>query len=339
MRHAPVFYFFLLLVSACQPAPQPTQRAFFYWKTDFALGHFEQKSLDTLGCSRLYIKVADIGRDAATGHIVPYTLLHVSDTSGLGGRDVVPCIFLTNETFQHLDNQQLDWLADRVAEALASATDALPHPTEGWSEVLFDCDWTARTRGVFFLFLEKMRTRLPATTQRSATIRLHQYHDPTATGVPPVERGLLMLYNTGDLERPDAQHNSIFDSSDVAIFLKKKGRSYPLPLDVALPVFSWGLVYRDGIFWKIIPEVPLDNPHFRPLADGRWAVGAPTFVSGQLLRVGDTLRVESLSAPQLEAAARLARERVDLAPDATLGWYHLDSVALVRHPASVLRGL
>jgi hypothetical protein len=61
-----------------------------------------------------------------------------------------------------------------------------------------------------------------------------------------------MLYNTGDIDTPD-ETNSIFKPEDAKKYLKGAPASYPLPLDVALPAFSWTLVFRDGELWKILP--------------------------------------------------------------------------------------
>ena len=67
----------------------------------------------------------------------------------------------------------------------------------------------------------------------STTIRLHQLSMPA----PPVDDGVLMLYNTGD-PRKWTERNPILDIRDVAPFLKRLD-TYPLPLAAAYPVFSW----------------------------------------------------------------------------------------------------
>lgn len=45
-----------------------------------------------------------------------------------------------------------------------------------------------------------------------------------------------MCYNTGDIDSP-GESNSILDLEDAKKYLQGKHRAYPLPLDVALPVF------------------------------------------------------------------------------------------------------
>src|SRR5690606_32452956 len=159
----------------------------------------------------------------------------------------------------------------------------------------------------FFLFLKKIKERLPAGVRLSATIRLHQYKFPDKTGVPPVERGMLMFYNTGDIENPEAG-NSIFQTDDARKYLVGAPENYPLPLDLALPVFSWALVFRDGELWKIIPEMPdhelADTMRFEAIRNPQsvirnlpsiFRIRKGTFIAGHYLRPGDLLKVEAIS--------------------------------------------
>lgn len=216
-----------------------------------------------------------------------------------------------------------------------------------WREIQFDCDWTASTRDAFFLFLKKMKQRLPENTQLSATIRLHQYKFPDKTGVPPVERGMLMFYNTGDIDNPDAG-NSIFRPEDVRKYLTGAPKDYPLPLDLALPVFSWALVFRDGELWKIIPEVPEselnDAARFvkMQISTASLSFQTPTFIiqkgtflSGHYLRPGDLLKVEKVTPDLLCEAARFAAQ-ADLADNASVAFFHLDSAIVRRYPVQLL---
>jgi hypothetical protein len=325
----------LLLATCTAPERRSVAPAFYHWQTTLALSAAECDYLKQFSCKKLYIKVLDVGKNAATGEIEPYARLEIADTTGLAGLQIVPTVFLTNEVFQNISPEKTAWLAGKVAEALA----AFP-AFGGAREVQFDCDWTASTRAAFFLFLQKTKTRLPLGTRLSATIRLHQYRWPERTGVPPADRGMLMFYNTGDLENPDGG-NSIFDARDALPYLRGAARHYPLPLDLALPVFSWALVYRAEGLWKIIPGTTVeafgDTSKFAAQAAdaSRFHLRKGTFAGGHYLRPGDRLRVEAIAPEQLLEAARLASQ-VDLADDATLAFFHLDSTALRRYPAQLL---
>lgn len=322
--------------SGCGDRPyKPRQLAFYHWRTVWRPTQAEREWLDSLGCQKLYIKCLDIARSPETGAIEPYTRLETADTAGLSGRVLVPTVFITNGVFQNIARADLAALAERTAQAIAAAAQRWPSSAispyhgVGWREIQFDCDWTASTRNAFFDFLKTVRPLLPLGTQLSATIRLHQYKFPQQTGVPPVDRGMLMLYNTGDLENPDAGH-SIFSSADARKYTPKS--PYPRPLDVALPLFSWALVYRSGTLWKIVPEADdLDqNPCLQPVSispvEGLhyFQIKCGTFVGGHYLRPGDWIRLETVTPTLLSQAFDFARQ-LPLDPEGTTAFFALDT--------------
>ncbi len=298
----------LLALSCCAVPEQTEELAFFYWRNRFALSPAEVALLDSVHCRTLYVKFLDVGREA-DGTIRPYALLEVADTVGLSGRTVVPCVFLTNAVFSGLSEGAVDTLARRIARALRDAGQLFPK--QEFSEVQLDCDWTASTRDAYFLFLRRLRRYLSAGTEVSATLRLHQYKFPSTTGVPPVDRVLLMLYNTGNIQNPD-ETNSIFQAADALRYVHGAPKRYPLPMDVALPAFSWTLVYRDGHLWKIAPEGYRPPPY-----DGEQRV-----------------RTEVIDTALLRQAARVASS---LAPDGRVAFFRIDSSAVQRYPAFFLR--
>lgn len=353
----PAFWVILLLI-ACgkKPAFRPGAPAFFYWQTSFRLSPDELRYLDSLDCRKLYLKVLDLGRDPISGEISPLARLEIADSSGLAGREIVPCVFIANSVFQDISAEKIAWLAERVLETA--------RPRAG-AECQFDCDWTPSTRQAYFAFLREIKKRLPKNCRLSATIRLHQYKFPARTGVPPVDRGLLMLYNTGEIDEPLGK-NSIFDPADAKKYLDGAPADYPLPLDVALPAFCWALVYRDGALWKIIPGFDAaefaDTLFFAPMdADSAVSAGLNsyrtlpstpppgeqsgarlyfvrrgTFRSGFYLRPGDQLRMESVPPALLAETARLAAS-ADLADDATAAFFHLDSTMTRRYPVQTIQ--
>lgn len=305
---------------ACQPVERPLQPGFYYWKTYFALDSAQMNYLRAAQVRRLYVKIADIGVQPSTGMVEPYALLRIGDTLAWRQFEIVPCLFFTNETFQTLAPEDAPWLAERVIELLSD------YPLQA-REVQFDCDWTQGTRAAYFAFLREFRRKMGSNTVVSATIRLHQYHQPTQTGIPPVQRGALMCYNTGHIDQVH-ETNSILSQPAFDTYLTHG--DYPLPLDLILPAYSWLLVYRDDALWKIIPEpasgMLLDSLRFEPLG-ALWRVKAFTFAGGHYLRPGDLLRYETVAArdlfgllPQLAQAAPRTGGYLSL--------YHLDSTAL-----------
>jgi hypothetical protein len=323
---------FSLVWCGCRQAVRPVAPAFYFWKTTFRLSKSERLYLDSLGCQRLFVKFLDVGK--VGGEIRPLALLEVNDTAGLAGKVVTPCVFIANHVFEGIRADQSDFLATKTADAIQRI--GRQFPAYG-PEIQFDCDWTASTRTAYFSFLEKMKSRLPESFRLSATIRLHQYKFPKRTGVPPVARGMLMFYNTGDVDDQE-EPNSIFRTEAVKKYLQGAPDRYPLPLDVVLPVFSWGLVYRNEELWKIIPELNRGALQDTSLfgSGEMFVVKRGTFLAGYYLRQDDRIRIESVSENELELAAKMAGS-IRLGEDATVGFYHLDSVAMGGHPAGGIR--
>lgn len=315
----------VLTLTACSPTPkQPLSAAFFYWETTLDISGSKRGLMDSLGCKKMYIKALDIGRNATTDEIEPYSITEMSDTSGLAGLEIIPAVFITNEVFQNISEEKTVWLAKKIAENL--------NQIKYLKGALFDCDWTPSTRESFFLFLKKIRSEFPPGTSLEATIRLHQYKFPKQTGVPPVDRGMLMFYNTGDVDE-ESERNTIFHPEDALKYVDGAPKNYPLPLDLALPLFSWGLVFREGELWKIVPgPMPLEemrhskkfleHPATEPFSARLWEVKEGTFLGGHYLRPGDHLRVSATSPELLFRAASLA-QKLDLADDASLAFFHL----------------
>jgi hypothetical protein len=336
---------FLFLLLACTAPSGPRKTGFYYWQTELAITPVFDAYLQNIACKTLYVKFLDIGRNPDSHAIEPLSLLECRDTQLLSDKTIIPCIFLTNNVFQDITPAQIDWLALKTLEALESVGAQFPgrfnFKTPGTStEIQFDCDWTGETKTAYFAYLQAIKEHLPAHFRLSATIRLHQYKFPKQTGVPPVERGMLMFYNTGDLDDPNTQ-NSIFDLPSAQKYIQGAPQHYPLPLDIALPVFSWALAYRDGHLWKIIanPEDSLfsDTSKFTVCTNPlNFVVQKATFLRGHYLRPGDQIRIERMTPALLQEAAQLAAS-IQVADDAVLAFFQADSSVVRAFPPSTLQ--
>jgi len=310
----------LLLLCACQPPPK---RAFYHWQTHLRLSTAEQQRLQALGVSRLYAKFFDVDWDEISGQIVPLASIQI-DTAGLHRLEIVPVVYITNRTWEHIESDgQLKLLLQRVADKITALTK--PLGDRQIHEVQIDCDWSETTRRVYFAFLKDLAQKM--TIQQislSATIRLHQWKYPQRTGTPPVARGMLMLYNVGNLE-DWKEHNSIFSNPAVSAYAPFP--RYTLPLDVVLPAFSWGVLFREGEMIRLLNDLRVENlredARFKEIAPQRFRVQKSTYLNGHYLYQGDLLRVETCGYPELKAAAQFSRKYL---PSATQRWvsiYHL----------------
>jgi len=326
-----------LFAQAC--GKSTPERAFYYWKTTLTATPEEMDFLNHSGINHLYIKLLDVGVNPTTRVIQPYSLLEISDTALLHGRQWTACLFITNEVFQAINEQQLTWLAERTAYALAGYVHKIPMPALAWQ---VDCDWTPTTRAAFFRYLTLLRSKMPPNTILSATIRLHQFKFPQQTGVPPVDRGMLMAYNTGHIERFDTA-NSIYHPNDADQYWTGSLKPYPLPIDLALPVFSWTLLYREQALHKIIhgiPEGELADPNRFRLLDStddlrRFQVLRETFLEGHYLRPGDGVKTEAVHPIQLRQIVHRAATH----PVGRVAFFHLDPAVADRFPPALIKSL
>ena len=149
-------------------------------------------------------------------------------------------------------------LADKIASRILQMNET--HDIPNVREIQIDCDWTRRTEKHFFSFMQSLREKLKAKgISLSSTIRLHQL----ASTPPPADRGVLMMYNTGDFTDINCE-KPILDT-EVAVPYLKNLSSYPLPLSAAYPLYSWKILFRQKKFVGIMysddeyPILPTDS--------------------------------------------------------------------------------
>lgn len=216
--------------------------AVYYWRTTFQLSQAESDFLQRHHVGRMYLRMFDVvespeqpvpNASIQFGQAVPKDM------------DIVPSVFITVDALRGLDSTAIAKLAGKMSERVRRM--CAWNGIDNWHEVQLDCDWTKQTRDLFFLLCKEMRKRLPEDKLLSSTIRLHQLRDK----VPPVDYGVLMVYNTDNFRDPQVT-NSILNDNTVEEYLKQP-TSFDLPLDIALPIYQWSLVFdQDGLFQEII---------------------------------------------------------------------------------------
>lgn len=330
-----LFLCLLILCFACQrPAPRQITPAFYYWKQAWTGNITEMQYLRGLPAKRLYVKMFDADIDQVTGKAMPIAIL--KEQAPLPDSvDIVPVVFIVNELWEKPDtalaaniNRLLEQLCQRI-------------PANRIPEIQMDCDWTRNSREAYFTFLQQLREQ-PFFRQRqlSATIRMHQVKFVTSSGVPPVDKGLLMCYNMGDLRKP-GDHNSILDENTMKSYIgDDRVATYPVPLDIALPLFDWTVLFKDGRYNGILRSIGdaalRDTALFAPSGKYLYTVRKDSLVNGYPLKAGNLLRRETSDPATLESVARLvARQRQDYNP--VVIFYHLDSVTLHNYPLDELQ--
>lgn len=163
---------------------------------------------------------------------------------------------------------------------------------------------------------------------------MHQVKYLQSNGVPPVDKGLLMCYNMGDL-RKWGDHNSILNMEALEAYTgNSRISNYPLSLDLALPLFEWTVLFRNrqyaGLLRNMEQQQLEDRSLFQPAGKHLYTALKDTLLNGYPLRQGEVLRYETSDPAVLQKAAKhLARQRQNYSPVVVL--YHLDSLTLRKH--------
>jgi hypothetical protein len=312
-------------------------RAFYFWRTTFQLTPAERKALVELHVDKLYVRAFDVapGSDGVPTFLgvlsAPAQTLPTNIT-------VVPVVFVKNQVFASAKTGSERALAERVWSE-ATKIGKTFGGARAFNELQVDCDWTDSTRARFFEFVRALRQVSAPGTRLSATIRLHQIKFRERTGVPPVDSGMLMFYNMGRFSG-DAQDRAIFDRAAAERYLARLA-DYPLPLDAALPIWSWTLQLREqevvGLLQSTDPaELPaLDFLKEQP--SHGFEVTRTTFLHGSLLRQGDVLKAETLNASDIrEAAGLLANNLAHTSERRTVAFFDLSERNLSRHGLATL---
>lgn len=313
------------LLASCNDESQikHIEKGFYFWKTTFNLEEPENLYLKNHPETKLYIREFDI--DFKNGHPEPVKIISWKDPRPA---DYTPVIFITNRTFQFTDFKQIEELAINVFDYLKKRK--LPE------EIQLDCDWTEGTRAKYFYFLQKIKEN--TGVKISATIRLHQIKFFEKTGVPPVDEGSLMIYNTGDW-RKYSEINSVFDAQTVTSYIDKLPK-YPLHLNIALPIFSQTVVYRSGIFHAFLPEISLNilkNASFLSeiKKDALFECKSPGQIGGIQLRKGDILKMEKPDFDEILKIKNLILSKLNQKKTSII-LFHLDKTCLEKYDTKAL---
>lgn len=282
----------LILVVSCVNTSTKTnpKLSFYYWKTSFALDQMERETLQNLAVSKLYIRYFDIG--LKNGMAVP--IIPIVFNESVPQLEVVPVIYVKNEVVLH-DKLDVKKLANQLVDFVLQINE---HNNIDCQEIQIDCDWSLTSKDRFFALLEQLRKE--TEMKISATIRLHQVKFAAKTGVPPVDRGVLMYYNMGRIASDTL--NSIYDRN-IAHKYRSGLKDYPLPLDYALPIYSWVVHSRNDQVIRLVSRLRVsdlqEQPALEQQSNNQFLVKQEASMFGFVFQKGDQLKVESISAEQL----------------------------------------
>lgn len=317
-------FVFLVLTSASCHKDRVVDTSFYFWKTIYQENHAEKLYLDSLHSKKIYIRIMDVDAgDAGPVPVSPVTF----KTAVPASIKLIPVVFIVNKVIQNQTHEQLDKLAGKIVYFVNGKIRQAGKTT--FEELQIDCDWTRTTRSNYFYLLKRIRANPTLKNKQiSATLRLHQLKNQVSSGVPPVDRVMLMCYNMGNLRKYGTQ-NSILEQEELEKYAGNNLSRYPMPIDIGLPLFSWAVIFRQKIYTGISKRINLvmlkDKNLFQEKELNMYVLKEDVPALG--LKLGDEIRWESVTAENLQSAAAYLQKFTTTNP-VNIIYFHLDEQTL-----------
>ncbi|MGM9840612.1 MAG: hypothetical protein ACI31D_00250 [Candidatus Limisoma sp.] len=306
----------------------------YYWKTVFDLDTADYAFLFGHNVGRIYLRMFDVTvehNNAGTFNaVVPNASMRIPDecrsaVDYLSEKRIVPVVYVTVEALKAAKGEE-GTLASLIVERVRRMCSYNEFTNvEG---LQLDCDWTTSTEQSFFALCDSTRSQIARRHLQwslSSTIRLHQL----SRKAPPVDYGVLMVYNTGNFNDPDAR-NSIIDIDDVEPYLSRLD-DYPLHLDVAYPTYSWQLLFRQGRFIGLLNGVNVaDTAHFASAGTNCHRAICDVIYNDKVIRKGDVIRTEASTFDDVRTVKDAVERRLAGRPHSNI-LYHLDQRNLSKY--------
>ncbi len=220
-----------LLIAGCSEREELSEsNAVYFWRTDLRLDSTEQSFLQRYYINKVYCRYFDVVISEEGAEPKPNATISFSGTLP-DSIELIPTIYITEDCM----HQKHQGLAEKIVKRIRQMNET--NDIRSVREIQIDCDYTSKSRKTYYRFLEEVKRAWGQTV--STTIRLHQL----SMEAPPVDYGVLMIYNTGD-PRKWEERNPILDIRDVQPYLKQLD-DYPLPLAAAYPVYQWVRTIRN----------------------------------------------------------------------------------------------
>jgi hypothetical protein len=334
-------------------------RSFCYWKTDLNFQKEDDSLMKELDVKHLYVRFFDVDWNPYAKEPLPVaTISNVNLNES--NPEITPSIFITNEVVLQSNKKQLDSLASRIAQRVNQIgvkmnetkadviANAIVYPKDyykqkdykrinydsvkalelaklkvDFKEILIDCDWSEKSKDNYFYLLKQIKKEFP-TAQISSTIRLWQYKFASKAGIPPVDKGLLMCYN---LTKPDdfKTKNSIGTSNELAQYITHG--EYKLKLDIALPLYSWAVIFRGNQFKGILSDYDQllkDSIKLKKSSESKYILEDDVLVGQTYLRNGDEIRIEKISEEELDKMVSIIKDKIKIDKQTRITFFSFD---------------
>ena len=142
---------------------------------------------------------------------------------------------------------------------------------------------------------------------------------------------MLMCYNMGNLTDIKTR-NSILETQELEKYTGSL-ESYPLPLDIAYPLFEWNVLFRKDKFVGLVNDLPdnlLNNIRIFSKQGNRFTVLKDTLLEGYALQKNDLLRNEHVSEKDIRNAEEIINGKL-IGKNIRVAFYHSDTLILKKY--------
>ncbi len=313
----------MLFLSCTHKRSQTKNYSFYHWKETAEFTPTYEKALQSVGVKKVYLHYFDIEvlkkRGIKKNGIYPtYILKSVAEE--YHSFNIVPVVYITNNVLKSADFKAVR-LADKIKKLIDRISEA--NFSKRFKDIQIDCDWTVGTKLNYFQLLRCLKPHFDV----DVTIRLHQIKFQKLTGIPPVAKGTLMLYNVGDMK--DDSQNSILQNSIVGQYITSNS-SYPMVLNVALPIFSQTILTNNSNKVKILnntDETVYENDkYFERLNETNYRVVKDTLYKGFYLTKGYNIKIERVAESEIISSySTVINSNLDINE---VIFYHLDDYSI-----------
>ena len=359
MKNIVLVALLVILSSASCEKEHDVIRSFCYWKTDMDFQESEDSLVKKMDVQHMYVRFFDVDYNPYSKESLPVAT--IQDISlNKSNPEITPSIFITNEVVLKSDTKQLDSLAVRMARRIEQIAKKMNdrkaesnaynivYPKDyykqkdfkalnydsvkkaesaklkiDFKEILIDCDWTEKSHKNYFYLLKQIKKQYP-NSKIAATIRLWQYKYATKAGIPPVDKGLLMCYN---ITKPDdfQTKNSIGTSEELSQYITHS--DYKLKLDIALPLYSWGVAFRGNQFKGILSDydrLMKNTIKVKKTSEDKYVLQDDVLIGQTYLRNGDEIRIEKISDNEIDKMISIIKNKIQIDNQTKVTFFSFD---------------
>ena len=325
--------FVILIITSCIACKKQHATSFYFWKTTYEISPIEKKNLDELSVQKLYVRFFDV--DMKNNEANPIGEINIKEKNFQ--QEIIPVVFITNDVFKNLNKNKIEELAKHIKQEIEFIYPKISD--KKIKEIQFDCDWTISTRSKYFYLLNIVEKQNP-TLLVSATIRLHQIKDKTKTGIPPINKGVLMYYATTN-PLDFKEENSILENKLAENYCKEI-QNYPIALDIALPIYSWAIIENQvgekRLLNGIRNDMLKDTSIYQPIKANFYLVKKDHYLHGNYIYEDFTLKVEEVTSTQLHQASTFLKNKI-INQELNTIFYQLDSSNLSHYSIQNLKNI